>query len=141
MPFDVILHCDGIVKCCAMGPKKANLRSDMGTIVKDFGLLDSLPYKPLTRANILGRYNGIRGVLSFTNTPCWTSDVLPEWKTIAKIVSEIMELYGKFGVKCNHERHIHKKIKKIKTDYFKSKKNAQAAKIYMYANVGHLKGK
>ena len=111
-----------------MGSKK-KLRSDMGTIVKDFGFLDSLPYKPLTRADILGRYNAIRGILSFANTPCWTSDVLPEWNTIAKIVSEIVELYGKFGVKCNHERHIHKKIK---TDYFKSKKNAQAAKkIYV----------
>ena len=99
MPFDFILHCDGIVKWCAMRPKKANLRIGMGTIMKDFGLLYSLPYKPLTRADILGRYNGIRGVLSFTITPCWASDVLPEWKTIAKIISEIVELYGKFGVK------------------------------------------
>ena len=76
-----------------MGPKKkSSLRSDSGMIVKDFGLLESLPYKPLSRADILGRCNGIRGVLSFTNTP------LSENKTIAKLSSELVELYGKCGI-------------------------------------------
>ena len=113
-----------------MAPKKASLRSESATIVKDFGLLESLPCKPLSRADILGRYNGIRGVLSFTNTPCYTSKVLSENKTIAKLTGEIVELYGKFGVKCFHERSIQIKLKKIKTNYFKSKKYPAAAKYH-----------
>ena len=77
-----------------MGPKKAGLHSDSGTIVKDFGLLESLSYKPLSRADILGRYNGIRRVLPFTDALCWTSAVLSENKTIAKLASEIVESNG-----------------------------------------------
>ena len=76
------------------GAEKAGLHSDSGTIVKDFGLLESLSYKPLSRADILGRYNGIRRVLPFTDTPCWTSAVLSENKTIAKLASEIVESNG-----------------------------------------------
>ena len=75
-----------------MGPKKTSMRSDSGTFVKDFGLLESLPYKPLSRADILGRYNGIRRVLSFTNPP------LSENKTNAKLSSELVELYGICGI-------------------------------------------
>ena len=64
-----------------MAPKKS-LRSDSATIVKDFGLLDSLPCRPLTRADILGRYNGIRGVLSFKDKLCCSGEVISENKTI-----------------------------------------------------------
>ena len=122
-----------------MAPKKASLRSAGATIVKDFGLLDKLPYRPLSKADILGRFNGIRGVLSFTDTPCYNGDVLSENQTIAKLAAEIVELYGKFKLKSNHERSVQIKIKKIKTGYYKAKKNAQAAVRFNSAEIVSFK--
>ena len=59
-----------------MAPTKTNLRSTTATIVKDFGLIDNLPYRPLTKADILGRYNGIREVLSLADNLVCNGDVL-----------------------------------------------------------------
>ena len=72
-----------------MAAKKTNLRSLIATIVKDFGLIDSLPYHPLTKADILGRFNGIRGVLSLTDKLVFNGDVLSESENIRKHVTEI----------------------------------------------------
>ena len=58
-----------------MGPKKTILRSAIGVVVKEIGLLDSLPHGPFSKADILGRFNGIRRILSFKDNPCVNCDL------------------------------------------------------------------
>ena len=105
-----------------MGPKKANLRSGASVIVKEFGVLNHLPRRTLKKADTIARFNGLRGVMSYKVTPCYSNFVMSETQAVTKLSSEILELYGKFALKCQNERTIQIKVKKIKDEYYKARK-------------------
>ena len=108
-----------IVWACAMTKKKKKtLRSDKATIVKDFSLLEKLPLRPLTKGDIIGRFNGIRGAVSFKKTPA--NNVLSERKTAHILANEIEELYCRFGLKIVVRSTLILKVLKTKTDNYKS---------------------
>ena len=107
--------------------KKSTLRSDTASIVKDFSLLKKLPLRPLTKGDIIGRFNGIRGAVSFKETPA--PNVFSEKKTAHILANEIEALYCRFGLKTVVRSTLVLKVLKTREDYYKSRKKNAAARF------------
>ena len=84
-------------------------------IIKDFGIRESLPLRPLMKCDILTRYSSIRQ--NSVNIP-----VLTHWQIAYKLVEEIEELYKKFGLKTVTKINASKKVLAIKNEYYKWRK-------------------
>ena len=119
--------------------KKGTLRSDTASIVKDFSILEKLPLRPLTKRDIIGRFNGIRGAVSFKETPA--PNVLSERKTAHLLANEIEDLYQRFGLKTVVQSTLILKVLKTKEDYYKSRKNQYAAARFSADDIVSFKAK
>ena len=112
-----------------MADNRNGLRSHDMQIVKDIGCISSLPLQPLTKRDILARFNAIRGPAKYTvkgsdkeNIPIHNAQKTE--KKVAQIIgAEIQELYRKFGIKTNQFQQICAKVLMVKKDYYKSLKN------------------
>ena len=108
------------------------LRSGDLQIVKDIGSISSLPHQPLTKRDILARFNAIRGPANYRvkgsdkeNNPL--NNKQKTEKKVAQILgAEIQERYRKFGLKTLQVKHICAKVLSVKKDYYKSLKSPSA---------------
>ena len=115
-----------------MSAQRNGLRSCDSQIVKDFGSVKCLPLKPLTRKDILARFNSVKGLsdhrvkgCSKDDSPC--NNAMRSEKNVAAILAvEIQELYRKFGLKTVIFQQVCAKILAVKKAYYKSRKNLQA---------------
>ena len=81
-----------------MSAQRNGLRSCDIQIVKDFGSIKCLPLKPLTRKDILARFNSLRGLVdhrvkgcSKDDLPC-NNDMRSEKNVAAILAVEIQKL-------------------------------------------------
>ena len=114
-----------------MAPRNA-LRSNTTERVKDVGVIEHFPQRPLTKRNILQRYNAFMGSEKYTvqgtekeNMPIHNMK-LREKYIVQKIYEEVVTLYKKFGLKPMSHVAMKDKIGKVRTEYRKSQKNSQA---------------
>ena len=98
---------------------KKVLRSYDLQIIKDFGISESLPLRPLLKCDILARYSSIRQ--NSVNIP-----VLTDWQIAYKLVEEIEDLYKKFGLKTVTKVNATKKVLAVKSEYYKWRKKVHS---------------
>ena len=118
-------------KVCLMAGAKSILRSNSTNAVKEIGIIDHLPLKPLSKKNILQRYNSFISTrydilgIEKENIPVHNSELTE--KHIVNIISEeIITLYKKFGLKPITKQCIKEKIIKIRREYKKTLKNVKS---------------
>ena len=110
----------------------AQRRSDNAKIVKEFGIIETSPGRPLKKRDILARYNAIKGLDNHTvkgcnkdSLPC-NNKVLTEKRIAEKIAEEIQDLYQNIGLRTIVFKQICAKVLSQKSDYYKSLKSAHA---------------
>ena len=108
------------------------MRSNATHATKDFGSIGHLPKKPRTKKTILQRYNGFVAPTKHT-VPGTDKENMPnhnikmtEKYIVRNICEEVKALYGEFGIKPVTDKAIKDKILKVRREYQKAQKNAQA---------------